>query len=199
MGGMELRENIERSVGQRIRFLRKQKGLTLRELAEMCDLSINAISRIERGLNSPTLSSMHRLALSLGVSIADFFDDGIPRRVVHLKAGQRRQERINGRILEILGAGFADPMTEPFLVTLEPGVGNSAGPITHPGEEFVFSLEGQVEFEILGTSYLLNEGDSLLFKCDQLHCWRNPADRPSRFLVVFVGSEGQSMANLESL
>lgn len=166
----------------------------MRALADKCGLSANAISRIERGLNSPTVSSLHSLATALDVRITDLFEEGQPGPTVHVKAHRRQVSRIDGRLLEVLGAGFLEPLTEPFLVTLDPGVGNSAGPITHPGEEFVFCLAGQVEFEILDEIYLLEEGDSLLFKCNQLHCWRNPTDDITKFLVVFVGSEGQSIS-----
>ena len=89
-------------------------------------------------------------------------------------------------------------MTEPFLVTLDPGVENSAGPITHAGEEFVYCMEGTVEFEIAGESYQVERGDSLIFKCDQPHCWRNPHNESTRFLVVFVGSEGNTLTHLET-
>lgn len=61
------------NVGQRIRRLREQRQLSLRALARLCGLSTNAISLIERGENSPTVSSLHALATALGVSITDFF------------------------------------------------------------------------------------------------------------------------------
>ena len=166
----------------------------MRALADKCNLSVNANSRIERGLSSPTVSSLHSLAVALNVPIADFFEEGQPSPTVYVKADRRQRSHFNGRSLEILGVGFLEPMTAPFLVTLEPGVGNSAGPITHPGEEFVLCLEGRIEFDILGETYTLEEGDSLLFKCDQPHCWRNPSAAPTRFLVVFVGSEGQTIS-----
>jgi len=60
-------------VGRIIRDLRKQRGFSLRTLAELCGLSINAISKIERGENSPTVVSLHRLAMALDVPISTLF------------------------------------------------------------------------------------------------------------------------------
>ena len=54
-------------VGQCIRELRTKKSLSLRALAELSNLSTNAISLIERGDNSPTVSSLHSLATALNV------------------------------------------------------------------------------------------------------------------------------------
>ena len=88
-------EDLGESVGQRIRFLRNQRGHTLRDLADRCDLSVNAISRIERGKTSPTLSSMHRIAEALRVPITDFFETRVPGPTVHLKPDQRRKEPID--------------------------------------------------------------------------------------------------------
>ena len=67
-------EAITINVGQQIRALREQQGLSLRALAERCGLSMNAISLIERGENSPTVSSLHLLALALNVPITAFFE-----------------------------------------------------------------------------------------------------------------------------
>ena len=61
------------NVGQRIRTIRERQGLSLRAVAERCGLSLNAISLIERGENSPTVSSLHHLATALNVPITRFF------------------------------------------------------------------------------------------------------------------------------
>ena len=72
---IDMIEQAEPNVGQRIRMLRDQRKLSLRALADRCGLSINAISLIERGENSPTVSSLHVLATALGVPITDFFEE----------------------------------------------------------------------------------------------------------------------------
>jgi len=61
------------NVGIHLRDLRKERGLSLRALAEMSDLSPNTISLIERGGNPPSVPTLHRLATALGVHISYFF------------------------------------------------------------------------------------------------------------------------------
>jgi transcriptional regulator with XRE-family HTH domain len=62
-------------VGGRLRDIRQERGLSLRALSEVCGLSVNAISLIERGISSPSVSSLQRLAVALDVPITAFFTD----------------------------------------------------------------------------------------------------------------------------
>ena len=78
-------EEKEPNVGQTIRKLRNERRLSLRDLAERCGLSITAISKIERGENSPTVASLHQLADGLGLHIADFFRQEIHQFSVFIK------------------------------------------------------------------------------------------------------------------
>jgi transcriptional regulator with XRE-family HTH domain len=108
----------EINVGQRIRALREAEGLSLRALAERCGLSINAISQIERGENSPTVSSLHLLASALNVSIADLFKDDRQQTVLYVRPDERLRTEARGVRMESLGIGLANQQIEPFVVTV---------------------------------------------------------------------------------
>jgi transcriptional regulator with XRE-family HTH domain len=181
-------------VGQRIRSLREEQGLSLRALAERCGLSINAISLIERGENSPTVSSLHLLATALGVSIAAFFEDEHEQVVVMTPADGRLRSQGHGIAMESLGLGLSSQQLEPFLMTLEPGAGNIEQPITHGGEEFVHCLEGELEYSVKSQVYRLHEGDSLLLQAAEPHCFHNPGAAPARVLIVFGADRGSQPA-----
>jgi transcriptional regulator with XRE-family HTH domain len=77
---------LEPKVGTRLRILREQQALSLRELAERIDLSFNTISRIERGDISPPVSTLKQLATALKVRTSAFFDDGFKIAVTRLSA-----------------------------------------------------------------------------------------------------------------
>lgn len=64
---------LKTQFGKRIRQLRMQKQLTQEQLAELADLSVDFISLIERGRNSPSFDNLEKLAKSLGVSIQELF------------------------------------------------------------------------------------------------------------------------------
>jgi transcriptional regulator with XRE-family HTH domain len=146
--GKTIMEEIAPNVGSRIRTMREQRGFSLRALAERCNLSINAISLIERGENSPTVSSLHRLATALGVKITDFFEDPHEHAMVYVKHDQRLATQGNGLLMESLGIGLRNQQLEPFMVTSEPGIGEDSESIVHPGQEFVYCLERTVLYQV---------------------------------------------------
>ena len=185
-------DQIELDIGSRIKLLRRQKNMTLRDLSEASGLSINAISRIENGLTSPTVSSVHHLAMALGIPIAALFDESIATETVFVRAGERKAITMKGRRMEPLGIGMVDNTCEPFYVTLESGEKSLAGRNEHPGEEFAYCLEGEVIFFIGERAYHLKPGDSLFFKSSQPHSWENPAEQPARFLLIFVNPKENS-------
>lgn len=67
-------EHLNRQIGQRLRQLRKQHGLTLRQLGAKTALSVSLISQIELGKSAASVTTLRRLSLALGVSLADLFE-----------------------------------------------------------------------------------------------------------------------------
>ncbi|MBI3764264.1 MAG: helix-turn-helix transcriptional regulator, partial [Chloroflexi bacterium] len=78
------------NVGGRVRALREESGMSLRALAKSSEMSPNALSQIERGNASPSVSTLNRLAAALGVPITAFFDTGTPREAVVFVKAERR-------------------------------------------------------------------------------------------------------------
>lgn len=187
----------EPNVGQHIRVLREKQGLSLRALSERSGLSINAISLIERGANSPTVSSLHQLATALGVPISSLFADPREQTVVATTAAVRLRSQANGITMESLGIGLRDQQIEPFLIILEPGAGNIGQPVSHPGEEFVYCLEGEISYSVGHGLYRLSAGDSLLLQASEPHAFHNPGVVKARMVVIFGASpSGQFVRHL---
>lgn len=181
----------ESSVGERIRVIRQRRGLSLRALSAASGLSSNAISLIERGENSPTVSSLRQLANALEVPIVTFFQEPTRQQVTLVRADQRSRSNATGMTIESLAAGLVEQRLEPFLVTVEPGAGGTAETYSHDGEEFIHCLQGQLEYRVGDRLYQLEPGDSLLFKATQIHSFRNPASSPAVALIVIEESQLQ--------
>jgi transcriptional regulator with XRE-family HTH domain len=179
-------------VGAQARVLRQQRGLSLRTLAELCDLSPNTISLIERGESSPSVSTLHRLATALGVHITAFFQEHTePVQVVLTRTAERSRSGNANVRLESLGTGLEEQSLEPFLVTMKPGADSGQQMMVHTGQEMVYCLQGEVEYEVTGQPYRLAVGDTLLFEARLAHRWRNPGGIPATFLMVFcTGGKG---------
>lgn len=71
---MSTGETLAQQFGSRVRTLRKKRDLTQEKLAEAADLSVNFISFVERGIKSPSLASMERIAQALNVPIMELFN-----------------------------------------------------------------------------------------------------------------------------
>jgi uncharacterized cupin superfamily protein len=175
------------------------KRLALRSLAEKCDLSANAISLIERGENSPTVSSLHKLSLALDVPITDFFVSKSAISAVHVKKGQGMKYENSGLVLESLGTGLPNQQLEPFLLSVQPGSGTADDPIMHSGQEFVYCLTGEIEYFVEDQVYLLNPGDSLLLEATRPHSWRNNAQQPATILLLFQSTSESHLARKRHL
>ncbi len=178
-------------VGLRLLDVRRSRGLSLRALATVSGLSINAISRIERGDSSPTVSSLQRLAAALEVPLIEFFRNEPENATVMVRAGDRLRSRSEGMVVESLGAGLPDQHLGPFLMTLEPGATSGEEPISHGGEEFVHCMMGEVEYLVGEESHSLRRGDSLLFLAAQPHVVRNVSAKRARLMVVILAPPGE--------
>ena len=177
-------------VGRRLRALRSGRNLTLRDLSSASGVSINAISLIERGETSPTISTLHKLATALGVMIADFMEEKPDKKVIFLKQEQRKPFCGVSTLIESLGTGLVDQLIDPLLVTVEPWSDSGPDPLVHLGHELVFCLQGELVYEVDSVKYVLEAGDSLLFEAHLPHSWRNAQTAPAIALLIMQLPEG---------
>lgn len=181
-------DTIEPNVGLRIRSFREHQGLSLRAVADRCGLSINAISQIERGENSPTVSTLHRLAMALNVSITDFFNEEAAQTVVFVKRGEGLSATGDKVSMESLGIGLRNQQLEPFRMVIQPQSGCHDDCVTHSGEEFIHCLEGEIDYTVGDVKYHLKQGDSLLFEATQQHAYYNPTNELTTILLIFLAA-----------
>ncbi len=179
------REAISTGVGTRLRQLREARKVSMRTLAQMSGLSANALSMIERGKTSPSVSTLYRLAGALNVPVTDFFGPETSRKdVVFLKGEERSRLPFMRGLWEGLGGEQFSGRMMPFMLTLEDGASSGPNTVAHSGHEFVYCLRGQIEYQIENQVYALEAGDSLLFLAQLRHRWRNPGGQVSNILVI---------------
>jgi len=177
-------------VGGRLRELRQERDLSMRSLARLSGLSTNALSMIERGRTSPSVSTLYKLSEALEVPITAFFRTVPPRQgIVYRKADERSRVEFQRGLWEGLGGESFIGRVEPFMLTLDPGATSGPHGLVHSGHEFVICLSGQLEYEVEGGRYSLSSGDSLLFASRLHHRWRNPGKTVANVLFVLSGFE----------
>jgi len=204
-------------VGQRLRSLRAERQISMRALARSSGLSANALSMIERGMTSPSVSTLSKLATALQVPITAFFrQEPVREKVVFVKAAERLRIPFMRGMMEGLGGEMFAGRVDAFMLTLETGGSSGPSPLIHTGHEMVFCLRGQLDYDVDGTRYRLEAGDSLIFSSQLSHRWRNAGtsvvnavivisafdedERPSEYHVVAGGNHGdEDEVELDSL
>jgi len=160
-------------LGKGIRECRSAKGMTLKELAELTELSVSYLSQLERDSISPSLKSLAKIAQALNVPIVSFFlkQNDPPGRVV------RREKRIKITLPDTdlqyeLLAPDVNRKVEFLLLRVEKGKGQDKL-ITHEGEEYVFIIQGKLEVKVEKERYVLRAGDSICFDPSFPHTFNN--------------------------
>ncbi len=190
------REAISIDVGQRLKSLREERGISMRTLAKNSGLSANALSMIERGLTSPSISTLFKIASALGVPITDFFRSQPERqKVVFSRAHQRTRIPFLRGLWEGMGGETFAGRMNAFTINLDNGANSGPHQIVHTGAEFVFCLRGKLEYNVNNERYLLETGDSLMFAAHLTHRWRNPGPGAcTAVIIISCHEEGDRLS-----
>ncbi len=183
----------EGAITRKLKVLRKNQNITLAELAEQTGLTKGYLSRIENSKNPPPISTLGRIADALGADITDLFlkseESEGSQEITISRSNQRVPMNARGTsygyIYENLAVEKKGKNMEPFIVT----VGfdhpvNIETDFCHQGEEFLYVLEGTMEFFFKGRSYILEQGDSVYFDADIPHSGKSIGKKKAKLLIV---------------
>ncbi len=183
---------LEESVGAAIRELRQRHGLTIAQVSEQANVSRGMLSKIENGQTTPGLDTLARIARALGVPMSILFSryDSPGTTAQHVKRGHGmetvRRGTKDGHTYHLLAYGHGPhKLFEPFLITIQDD-SQRYPTFNHPGTEFIYMLEGRVEYRCGGQTYLLEPGDALSFQGTTPHGPERLVECPIRMLSVIV-------------
>jgi transcriptional regulator with XRE-family HTH domain len=163
------------TLGANIRRVRKRRGLTIEQLGEASGMSISFISQVERNLISPSVNSLQKISRALGIQIGGFFEEPTAASPVVRTADRPRLIYHNRSEEEYLLTPIKSKYLQVLYYRLKPGATSGETPYSHESdEECGIVLHGQLEVEVDGEKYLLDEGDTITFASHLPHAWRNP-------------------------
>jgi transcriptional regulator with XRE-family HTH domain len=186
------------NLGQKIKTLRQRKGVSLQQMGEKTSLSEPLLSQIESEVVAPPVATLLKISKALNVNIGYFFqEEESGKRAVIVRKNERKQifRRIHedpskvGYYYESLAYPKADKHMEPFHVQFEVKNKEDILFFNHKGEEFVFVLEGQVEFSYEDEIFTLNAGDSLYFDSSSPHAFRAVGKKNALAIDVIYAEE----------
>ncbi len=189
----EVAEN--RWLGQRLRQSRRQRELSIRQLAQRAGLSVGMVSQMERGMSAPSLRTLRLLANTLDVPISWFFPDSpqaVAERRYIVRSDQRRRLNVPhvGIVQEVVSP--PDPgAIEIYEITLEPGSSSGAEAYSHEGEKAGLVLTGLLTIQLDNETYTLEPGDSFRFPSTVSHRFANPTSANTRLIWIVMSPHSE--------
>lgn len=172
-------------IGVKIKSLRKERKLTLKQIADHTNLSISFLSQVERSKSSITLESLKKISEALGVNPSYFFSESdrkeettIMRNVVSITNTMENQF-----FYKDLSGNIENPLFNPILVLLNPGAKREDS-YSHSGQEFLYVLEGKLTILIDKEEHELNPFDCIYLDSTTPHNWINKTDSIVKFLCI---------------
>ncbi|KZE52444.1 DNA-binding protein [Brevibacillus parabrevis] len=184
-------EDIQQVLARNVREQRESKKWSLEKLAELSGVSKTMIGQIERGESSPTITTIWKIANGLKISFTSLIQKPQPDTTVVRKENvQALGDTEAGRYRIYPAFPFeADRRFEMYTVEIEGGGSLNSGAHQEGTEEFLTVFSGELAVEIKGEAYTLRAGDSIGFKADRPHSYRNEGTELVRVSMVIYYPE----------
>jgi transcriptional regulator with XRE-family HTH domain len=180
----------EKRIGERIKRLRLKKSMGLVELGKHTGLSASFLSQLETGRVVPTLRNLARIAMIFNKDLSFFFES----EPVSLFRVHRKHDRVRlpqtgvddpTYFFESIGYMVPDRQLDPYYAEFLPvRKTQDIRPHVHPGFEFLYVLEGELEVRHGDAVQVLNSGDGVYFDASTPHSYRCAGKTPSTAIIV---------------
>ncbi len=177
-------------LGERLRQLRRERGLTLQEVATRSGLAVSTVSKVERGLMAPTYDRFSQLAEGLGVDIAELFSEQgerfRPGEFAIARRGEYQLHETENYVYEMLFPEVWGKAMTPMMGDLRAYETMRFDRfVSHPGEEFLLVLSGRVTVSLEDMApVVLETGESVYFDSRRGHLYAAAGSEGARILVV---------------
>lgn len=179
----------EKTIAANLKKVRTKMKMTLQELADRTGLTKGYLSKVERSEKAPPYSTLCKIVGAMGIEITDVLKvEPGPLQDLPIVIAKKEDSRIIresshyvGYDYEVLAAGKPGKNMEPFII-YAPYECTSL--FQHEGEEFIYVLEGKMEFTYGDKTFLLSEGDHAYFESRTPHAGRSVGDKRAKLMVV---------------
>jgi transcriptional regulator with XRE-family HTH domain len=171
-------------IGNKIRLVRRERGLTLADLARKTGVSVSQISEMERGLKSPTVGVLIKLAEGLNIRTVDLIAEADAVHTAFTRKGEGKSGEAEAGLFSYveLSRGITDRDMDIFLWRFEPGY--SGQPQARPGEEIGHVLSGEIEFYAGEDRTILEAGDTYQIKAKLPHYHKNSGTETAEVMII---------------
>jgi transcriptional regulator with XRE-family HTH domain len=172
-------------IGSTVKKSRIEKGLTLQQLADKTGLTAAYLSKLENEKVSPSINTLKVLADELGVYITDFFENDLINDPCVNPPETWTRKIVKGwkadvkQMIKLVG----NKKMQPFFTVIPPN-GGAHEHYSHPGEEFVYVLEGVLTITLNGVETEMPAGTSAYFSALSPHSWINRKKTPVKMIWI---------------
>ena len=177
------------ALGGTIRRLRQERKLSLQSLASQAEMSVSMLSQIERGISSPSLKSLTKIRLALGVPISSLFESPSAKDNPTAKYVRSLADRPSldlgptYLVKQLLSPSVAKDL-QFMILAIPPGGGSGDMPYSSPGEKGGLVLEGSLRLFIGDDVVDVREADSFQFDSSTPHHFKNLGQSTTRVLWI---------------
>lgn len=186
---------LEKRIGAVLKELRLDANLTLADVGEAAEMSGAMLSRIENGVATASLDALERLCMVLGIGLADLFarlDHNTGTAQLLKRHDQMEVVRVGtryGYTYKLLSYDKGPrKLFDPFFIKMDKK-SQSYPRFSHPGTEFIYMLQGRVEYRFGEHTYLLEPGDAFTFSGSIVHGPERLLDECAKFLAIIIYAE----------
>lgn len=181
-----------KNLGQRIRQIRKEKNITLVEIAKKTGVAQATLSRIETGVMMGTVESHEKIAEALGIGLAELYT-GVDKRyeqITHQKEAARKTTLHTKNVkLELLTQEGSKKKILPLLLTLQGSSQTQRESQDRGVEKFLYVLEGTILIKVDQDEFELTPGETLYFDASLNHQIFNKNPDLARVLIAVSPSK----------
>lgn len=174
-------------IGRKIRKLRQELNLSLRDLAKHSGISASSIHKIESNAMVPSIAVLIRIAQALRKNVSYLIgEEGGEHSVVHVRPKDREVMVVEDSrlVVENIASSISEGQLEVTLLHVRRGGRSGKIPLRHAGEEIKFCLKGKMEYTVERQKFILQPGDCLHFNSGLPHSWRNVGKGSAEILSV---------------
>jgi transcriptional regulator with XRE-family HTH domain len=193
-----MEDNTLLEISTKIKEIRRDKNITVQELADRVSVSKGLISQIENNRSVPSLLVLVNIIRALEVDLNDFFKDiatnGSQQPVIIKKKSDyesfEKEQALGFMYQRIFTKAFKNSTVDIVLLELQP---NAARPmVVTEAFEYKYILSGNVEYVFEDQQYSLSEGDSMLFDGRLPHTPKNLTNQKAIMLIIYFFEQNGS-------
>lgn len=180
------------NLGTNIKYIRKEKGMTLQDISNATDLSLGYLSKLERNISSPNITNLHKICMALGITMTELMSQIEGNKTVVKKDERRVIFESDSHVRYEMTTEGNRNLTGVCMIVYDNSFEKSS---KHTTDEFGIVIKGQLEITVGDDIHILDVGDSIYIEAETEHSYKKSSDEECITYWVYEGSRDSNVTN----